>query len=182
MCHWSSKLGTGDGFRVGLVWSGRAISDAIGLRAEFNSRRDVPADALALLADMDARFFSLQTGPAAGSQLAQLAAIWRGTPIVDLGSELGDFADTAALVSQLDLVITVDTATAHLAGALGKPVWILNRLDTCWRWLQDRSDSPWYPTATIFRQTRRGSWDDVLVAVRAAMLKLIENRRSGVGA
>jgi len=180
--HWGSKLGTAGGFRVGLVWSGRAISNAIGLRAEFNSRRDVPAPALALLADVDARFVSLQTGPAAGSQLAQLAAIWRGTQIVDLGSELGDFADTAALVSQLDLVITVDTATAHLAGALGKPVWILNRLDTCWRWLQDRADSPWYPTARIFRQTRRGSWDDVLIDVRAALLKLIENRRLGVGA
>jgi Tfp pilus assembly protein PilF len=176
--RWGSTIGAVEGFRVGLVWSGRPLSEGLGSRAEFNSRRDVPVAALAALSDLDARFFSLQTGPAAGSQLAELSAQWGGTRIVDLGKDLADFADTAAAVSQLDLVITVDTATAHLAGALGRPVWILNRLDTCWRWLMDRSDSPWYPTATIFRQTRRGSWDDVLVTVRTALQILIENRLS----
>jgi ADP-heptose:LPS heptosyltransferase len=80
---------------------------------------------------------------------------------------LHDFSDTAALVENLDLVISVDTSTAHLAGALGKPVWILNRFDTCWRWFLKRSDSPWYPTARLYRQGRAGDWDGVLQRVKA---------------
>jgi tetratricopeptide (TPR) repeat protein len=179
---WRSRLGAADRFRVGLVWSGRAIRSVPGPQAEFNSRRDLPITALAVLADADADFFSLQTGPSARSQFSELSALWRGGRLVDVGESLHDFADTAALLSQLDLVITVDTATAHLAGALGKPVWILNRLDACWRWLLDRSDSPWYPTARIFRQTRRGSWNDVLAAVRDALRSAIENARGFGGA
>jgi len=70
-----------------------------------------------------------------------------------------DFADTAALIVNLDLVIAVDTAVAHLAAALGKPVWLLNRFDTCWRWLTDRADSPWYPTLRTYRQPRAGDWE-----------------------
>jgi hypothetical protein len=79
----------------------------------------------------------------------------------DYTAELADFDDTAALVSALDLVITVDTAVAHLAGGLGKPVWILNRFDACWRWLMDRDDSPWYPSARLFRQPVAGDWGSV---------------------
>jgi ADP-heptose:LPS heptosyltransferase len=79
---------------------------------------------------------------------------------------LRDFSATAALIEQLDLVISVDTSTAHLAGALGKPVWMLNRFDTCWRWLLDRADTPWYPTARIYRQERAGDWDSVIQRVR----------------
>jgi ADP-heptose:LPS heptosyltransferase len=90
--------------------------------------------------------------------------------IHDWTDELDDFADTAALIEALDLVITVDTATAHLAGALGKPVWILNRNDACWRWLTGRDDSPWYPTATLFRQPRPGDWNAVFAEVTEALL------------
>ena len=79
--------------------------------------------------------------------------------------ELGDFSDTAALISQLDLVISVDTSVAHLAGALGKPVWVLLTHAPDWRWLLDRDDSPWYPTARLFRQARPGEWDPVLARV-----------------
>jgi ADP-heptose:LPS heptosyltransferase len=80
-------------------------------------------------------------------QLSELVARgWSGPRLVDVSSQLNDFSDTAALIENLDLVISVDTATAHLAAALGKPVWILSRFDNCWRWLLDRSDSPWYPT------------------------------------
>ena len=78
------------------------------------------------------------------------------------GGQLEDFADTAALVDALDLVISVDTSVAHLAGALGKPVWVLNRYDQCWRWLRDRTDSPWYPTARLFRQRAPGDWTSVI--------------------
>ena len=82
---------------------------------------------------------------------------------------LTDFADTAALIEALDLVITVDTAVAHLAGALGKPVWILNRFDACWRWLTGRTASPWYPTARLFRQPSPGAWDAVIADVATAL-------------
>jgi len=82
-------------------------------------------------------------------------------------AELGDFTDTAALLAQLDLLISVDTSTAHLAGAMGKPVWILNRFDSCWRWLLDRADSPWYPSATLYRQESAGDWDGVIRRVAA---------------
>ncbi len=78
--------------------------------------------------------------------------------LVDWTGELRDFADTAALVAALDLVISVDTAIAHLAGALGRPVWLLNRADTDWRWMRDREDSPWYPSMRIFRQAAPGDW------------------------
>jgi ADP-heptose:LPS heptosyltransferase len=90
----------------------------------------------------------------------------------DWTAELNDFADTAALIEALDLVISVDTAVVHLAGALGKPVWVLNRYDQDWRWLRNRTDSPWYPTARLFRQHSLGDWsgviEDLVAALRAA--------------
>ena len=79
--------------------------------------------------------------------------------------EMNDFADTAALIVNLDLVISVDTAVVHLAAAVGKPVWLLDRFDPCWRWLTGRRDSPWYPTLRIYRQPRPGDWDSVLAEV-----------------
>jgi len=91
-------------------------------------------------------------------------------------TELNDFADTAALVAALDLVITVDTAVAHLAGALGKPVWILNRFDACWRWLLGREDTPWYPTARLFRQSAPGDWDSVVGQVRTSLASSVWGR------
>ena len=94
----------------------------------------------------------------------------------DFTDRLADFAETAALISQLDLVITVDTAVAHLAGALGKPVWILSRYHGCWRWLAGRDDSPWYPTARLFRQRTRGDWASVVQDVRAALLDRVTKR------
>ena len=87
----------------------------------------------------------------------------------DWTSELEDFAATAALMTALDLVISVDTAPAHLAGALGRPVWLLNRYDTDFRWLVGRDDSPWYPTLRQFRQTEPGAWDGVVRHVAAAL-------------
>ncbi len=91
---------------------------------------------------------------------------------------LHDFADTAALIDSLDLVISVDTSVAHLAGALGKPVWLLNRFDTCWRWLHNRDDSPWYPSLRQFRQPALGDWDSVISRVRDALRRLAQTRLS----
>jgi ADP-heptose:LPS heptosyltransferase len=115
---------------------------------------------------MDADFFTLQVGDPAQSELAALIATgWRGPQLIDLTPSLHDFSDTAALMMQLDLILSVDTACAHLAGALGKEVWILNRHDACWRWLIAREDSPWYPSAKLYRQSRPHDWADVVQQV-----------------
>jgi len=176
--HWSEKLGERARPRVGLVWSGGLRP----LRPELwsiNSRRNVPLAAFTALQHCDVDFYSLQKGSPAESELAELTARnWGGPLIRDLGPEIQDFADTAAVIEQLDLVISVDTATAHLAGALGKPVWILNRFDTCWRWLLDRTDSPWYPTARLYRQARPGDWEGVL---RRVCDDLFDGQRLGAG-
>jgi hypothetical protein len=89
--------------------------------------------------------------------------------VIDWTDDLHDFSDTAALIENLDLVISVDTSVAHLAGALGKPFWLLNRYNSCWRWLRERDDSPWYPTARLFRQDATRDWDRVIARVQAAL-------------
>jgi hypothetical protein len=117
-------------------------------------------------------FVSLQKGlPVSQAQVPSEAM-----PLLDWTDELHDFADTAALIEALDLVIGVDTAGAHLAGALGKPVWVLNRFDSCWRWLQGRTDSPWYPTMRLFRQPRAGDWTSVIQCVARELQKVAEER------
>jgi tetratricopeptide (TPR) repeat protein len=161
---WKDRLGAKTKLRVGLVWSG-------GIRpnqpVSVNQRRNIPLAKFAVLKHPDVAFYSLQKGQPGESELAELTHNrWDGPDIVDLTSAIGDFSDTAAFIDNLDLVITVDTAAAHLAGALGKPVWILNRFDTDWRWLLDRTDSPWYPTAKLYRQDKAGDWDSVLQRVK----------------
>ncbi|NKJ47046.1 sulfotransferase [Burkholderia sp. SG-MS1] len=151
--------------KVGLVWAGENRSHVAELR-RIDERRSIALERFApILEAPDVCFFSLQKG-AAASQLPDSALSGR---VVDYTEDLHDFADTAALVANLDLVISVDTSTAHLAGALGKPVWILNRFDTCWRWLLARSDTPWYPGARLFRQPALGDWDSVMRATREAL-------------
>ena len=170
--HWAAQVVRGDRLRVGLVWSG-AHRPARPELWSANARRNLPLALLAALPGAGVEYYSLQHDVAARQELAACAAQgWPGPAIRDLTAGLQDFADTAALIEALDLVITVDTAVAHLAGALGKPVWILNRHDACWRWLLDREDSPWYPTARLYRQRRPGDWAEVLGRVRADLQQL----------
>ena len=149
---WRQKLDAAGkaGRRIGLAWAGTAAQKA-------NSRRSITPDRLApLLALPGLHFVSLQKdGPPAPAAFA----------LTDLMAEVTDFADTAALIASLDLVIAVDTAVAHLAAALGKPVWMLDRFDPDWRWLIGRTDSPWYPTLRLYRQPQRGDWATVVAAV-----------------
>jgi tetratricopeptide (TPR) repeat protein len=159
--RWALRLRDDHRPRVGLVWGGnpRLAQARISV---LDRRRSVPLPMLEpLLATPGVSFYCLQKGEAA-EQL-------RGSPLasrlVDWTAELGDFADTAALMDQLDLTITVDTSVAHLAGALGKPVWMLNRFDSCWRWGPQREDAPWYPTLRIFRQPAFGDWASVVERV-----------------
>jgi hypothetical protein len=156
---------------VGLVWSGGFRADQPELWA-VNNRRNIPLASLAPLGDADVEFYSLQKGQPAESELSQLTCDrWNGPRVINHTTLLHDFADTAALIENLDLVISVDTSTAHLAGALGKPVWILNRFDTCWRWLLHRTDSPWYPTVRLYRQERVGNWHGVVERVRTDLMQ-----------
>jgi tetratricopeptide (TPR) repeat protein len=165
--HWQQLLGEKTKLRVGLVWSGGFRANQPELWA-INDRRNVPLAKLALLKHPDIEFYSLQKGQPAESDLANLTSRnWEGPHLTDFTNLLSDFSDTAALLEQLDLLISVDTSMAHLAGAMGKPVWVLNRYDACWRWLLDRTDSPWYPTATLYRQERAGDWDSVIHRVRS---------------
>jgi hypothetical protein len=153
------------GIKVGLAWAGdprrgRLIDNAM------DRRRSMSFAALAPLLDVPGlRFVSLQLGEAAGQATADVAA----GRLIDPTARLGDFADTAGLMANLDLVITVDTAVAHLAGALGRPVWVMSRFDGCWRWLRDRDDSPWYPGLRLFRQAAPGDWPGVVAGVAEAL-------------
>ena len=165
----AARMGPRTRPRVGLVWSGGFRPDRPDL-FKLNARRNIPLRLLAPVAKTDAEFYSLQRGTEAETEWAELVASgWDGPAMIDWTAELNDFADTAALIANLDLVIAVDTSTAHVAGALGKPVWILNRFDTCWRWLTDRTDSPWYPTARLFRQKAFGEWGPVVDEITEAL-------------
>jgi Flp pilus assembly protein TadD len=151
------------GRRIGLVWAGAHRRDQPHAAA-IDRRRSMKLADMAPLADVaDCVFVSLQLGPAA--KQIETAPF----PVLDVGHRLDDFAETAALIDTLDLVISVDTAAAHLAGALGKPVWLLNRHDACWRWMRDRDDTPWYPTMRLFRQTEPGDWSGLMRRVAEAL-------------
>jgi tetratricopeptide (TPR) repeat protein len=158
---WRARLAAmGDrGPKIGLAWAGNPATTS-------DRRRSLAPDRLAALYDLSGlRFFSLQKGGPAAP---------RDAPLTDVMDEMHDFADTAALVANLDLVISVDTAVAHLAAALGRPVWLLDRFDPDWRWLVGRRDSPWYPTLRLYRQPRPGDWEPVLAEVARDLAGLAE--------
>ncbi|MGC8492858.1 MAG: tetratricopeptide repeat protein [Syntrophobacteraceae bacterium] len=166
VAKWSQRLPP-SGLKIGLVWRGNP-------KFENDNHRSLPSlDVLAPLAALPgAHFVSLQKGQ--GEEEAKLPPA--GLRLLALGTDLRDFADTAALMASLDLVISVDTAAAHLAGAMGKPCWVLlpDHLPD-WRWLTGRTDSPWYPKGMrLFRQPPGGSWDEVVASVREALQLFME--------
>jgi protein O-GlcNAc transferase len=156
-----------DGLRVGLVWAGNP--------EHLNDRyRSIALSLLEPLFALEGvHFFSLQMG-AEAEQLAMIEGA-----VIDLRYEIGDMADTAALMEHLDVVITVDTAVVHLAGALGRPVWLLLPFAPDWRWMLEREDSPWYPTMRLFRQTARSAWEPVVERVRTALVEELAAGRRG---
>lgn len=154
-----------EGLRVGLVWAGAA-----GYQNDRN-RSVTLADFAPLARAPGVRFYSLQKGAAA----RQASSPPSGMQLIDLSDELNDFADTAAAISSLDLVVSVDTAVAHLAGALGKPVWTLIGFSPDWRWSVDRRDTPWYPTMRLFRQPAIGDWS---APIERLASELLEFRRT----
>ena len=132
-------------------------------------RRSLPLRLLLpLLERRDIQFVALQKEVPDGE-----VALFQSTGVPGfLGERLADLADTAAIIAMLDLVITIDTSIAHVAGALGKPMWVLLPFSADWRWLRERSDSPWYPTARLFRQPAPGDWQSVVRRVAAALAEL----------
>jgi Tfp pilus assembly protein PilF len=168
---WQAKLGPKTKPRIGIVWAGGFRPNNPELHL-VNNRRNIQLQKFSALKDLGIEIYSLQKGEDAEKELRKFQDNNRvGIKIVDYTRDLNNFSDTAALIENLDLVISVDTSTAHLAGALGKPVWILNRYDNCWRWLLNRNDSPWYPSAKLFRQNINRDWDEVIEEVRSELIK-----------
>lgn len=163
---WEHRLGPHERLRVGLVWSGNP-------RHDNDHNRSIPLRLLTHILDVDATFVSLQKDPRPDDK-----AILERTEIIDLTAHLTDFAETAALVSCLDLVISVDTSVVHLAGALGLPTWILLPYRPDWRWLLGRDDSPWYPTVRLFRQDESREYGSVLDRVRTELHRTISVRKA----
>jgi tetratricopeptide (TPR) repeat protein len=161
--HWRNDLATWDGFKVGIAWQGNPtfVSDR---------RRSIPlVHYVPLAAVPGVRLFSIQVGPG----IDQLPALAGRFPVIDLGprrsTSADPFQESAAILKNLDLVIASDSAVVHLGGALGVPIWVALCVGADWRWLLDRSDSPWYPTMRLFRQPRPGDWDAVFADIARAL-------------
>lgn len=168
--YWLNRLSTINGPKVGLVWNGGFRSEQPELWG-VNNRRNIPFDKICTLNTNGINFFSLQKGEKAERELNNIQPqLWTSANFYNYTTELSDFSDTAALIDNLDLVISVDTSTAHLAAAMGKPTWILNRYDNCWRWLDNGEQSLWYPTVRLYRQRINGEWDVILENVRKDLL------------
>ncbi len=158
--------------RIGIAWSGRPTHPN-------DRRRSIRLEQLTPLAQAGpAVFVSLQKP----LPVADAAALSLFPGLTDLSDALSDFEETAALIASLDMVITVDTAMGHLAGALAKPVWIMLPKASDWRWLLDRSDSPWYPTARLFRQRSPGAWDALILEVATALAVLLKDKAATLAA
>ena len=155
---WDNRLGPKDRPRIGIAWSGSALNTR-------DRERSISLRDLLSLLEIEATFVSLQKDV----RSTDTALLNERRDILDFGDELRDFSDTAALISELDLVISVDTSVVHLAGAMGKPVWTLVTHIPDWRWLLDRDDTPWYPTMRLFRQPCVDDWQSVIVRVREAL-------------
>ncbi len=165
---WNQRLGNGNGsLRVGIVWAGSKDQVRPAIRAEsaqrFASLSQIPG----------VKLISLQKSAPASVAQAPMAL-----PFLDYTNELHDWTDTAALISNLDLVIGVDTAVIHLAASMGKPTWTLLPFSPDWRWQRDRSDSPWYPTMRLFRQPQMGDWNSVFDHVASSLATVVANARS----
>jgi len=166
VAKWNTRLGPNRRLRVGLAWSGRPMP----------RHRSIPLGSLLSLLDMDATFVSLQKDvkPEDASILSERS------DLLHFGDDLQDFTETAALIANMDLVISIDTSVAHLAGALAKPIWVMLPFTPDWRWLLDRDDSPWYPTARLFRQSETRSWEGVIARVREVLTAQISATRGDV--
>jgi hypothetical protein len=163
--HWDAKLGDRSRWRVGLVWGGSATNRG-------GRHRSIRLADLIPHLPAGLQYVSLQKDLGDSDR----KALKSRPDISNFAAELKDFGDTAALCECLDVVVTVDTSVAHLSGALGKETWILLSFSAAWRWLLDRDDSPWYPTAKLFRQRTAGDWSTVFSRIEAKLIQLEASR------
>jgi hypothetical protein len=161
LARWRKRLAAVEGLQVAFVWAGRPTHTN-------DARRSLPLEAFAPLCQDGVTLLSIQKGPREGEAAAPPA----GMTLVNLSPEIADFEDTAAILSTVDLLVSVDSSPVHLAGALGQPAWVMLPFQPDWRWLQDRTDSPWYPSLRLFRQARWGDWDEVIHRIAAALATL----------
>jgi tetratricopeptide (TPR) repeat protein len=166
--RWARRISESGDFKIGIVWAGNPDH-------KRDAYRSMPLATLAALAGISGvRFYSLQKG----SREEEALSPPEGFYLENLGPHLGDLRDTAAAIGQLDLLISVDTALAHLAGALGKPVWLMLPTASDWRWMEGRQDTPWYPTMRIFRQQRQGDWGDVIDRIGRDLRSIVAGDRT----
>ncbi|MBI3839626.1 MAG: hypothetical protein HY288_17025 [Planctomycetia bacterium] len=165
IAQWQERLSSCGGLRVGICWHGNPAYN-------WNRIRSMPLTEFAPLARVPGvQLISLQKN--AGSD--ELASVAGRFDVLDLGADFdtrGAFMDTAAVMKNLDLVVSCDTATAHFAGALGVPVWLAQAAMPDWRWMRDRSDTPWYPTMRLFRQSQLGNWAEVFARIGSELSEL----------
>jgi tetratricopeptide (TPR) repeat protein len=160
VADWGARLGPKHRPRIGLAWSGRPIP----------RDRSIPLGSLLPFLDVNATFVSLQKEVT----LEDAKILNERSDLLHFGDALKDFADTAALIANLDLVISIDTSVANLAGALAAPLWVMLLFTPDWRWLLDRDDNPWYPTARLFRQDDTHTWDSVIARVQTALRDFVQ--------
>jgi FkbM family methyltransferase len=169
---WKRRVGGGSRLKVGLAWAGNP-------KHQKDRERSLALSALLPLWEIEGvTFFALQKGGAE----SEISSLPESATIENLAPSLNDYCETAAAINQLDLLITVDTSVAHVAGALGKPVWVLLPKPCDWRWLEERADTPWYPTMRLFRQTRRRVWSDVVDQVKVALRGRVREQPSTIRA
>ncbi len=169
--QWHTKIDHDNNLTIGIVWAGNPEN-------KNDRNRSCSLDYFAHLTSIRGlTFYSLQKGSASAGADNRLDDM----KIINLNSELKDFADTAAAISNLDLVISVDTSVAHLAGAIGKPVWTLLPFVPDWRWMLERDDSPWYPSMRLFRQTQLNDWAGVFNQVKESLIQELDNLQTLTG-
>ncbi len=169
--HWKSKISPDSNFKVGLCFQSMKMKDYFTDNSFPGPRAITPEKLLPLFSLANISFYSLQVGEKNAIDLLKTQSNFFAFEKLD--SQHGAFMDTAALMKELDLVITVDTSVAHLAGALGVPVWVMLPFSSDFRWFSDRSDSPWYPNAKLFRQDKQGEWEPVIQIIKSELIKQI---------
>jgi len=175
--YWHGRIGSSPKLKVGLAWSGGLRPDRPEWRS-INEKRNIPLEVFCRgLNAVDAGFFSLQKGEQAEAEIRlRQQDYWPQGNFYNFMDEDREFSDTAAIIANLDVVVSVCTSIAHLSAALGKPTWILLKFDNDWRWLLEREDSPWYQSAKLYRQAKDQLWEPVLRRVASDLTKLVETR------
>ena len=176
IAFWKKKLNKSERLQVGLVWHS-GFREKLPHLWHISRSKNIACEFLEPLFQLDIDLVSLQKGEEALDEMKYFLGKYPSYRLIDYSDEIKDFSDTAALIENLDLVISVDTSVAHLAASLGKETWLLNRFNSCWRWISsDRTRSPWYSSVKIFNQIKLGEWGDVIESVKKNLEEIIKQK------